>query len=297
MFVVFCLFSVFHYEQNTTTRNRSESNELIRPAPPPTTRTSSLSNNESPVLIVPPPPPVVQQLGVQTERKITPSSNTSNATNNMSASDSKQDHKATFSMQTAPQICSGEGMSPLSWVMFMGDSNMCHTYYWWTTKCFNSKGFSAQKSSTFGADRKDLVFGGRWADQGCLIKDEGIRDGSSLIRFSFRFLHGSIAEFIHDAIYWDIARQAAPEPKSEDISKMLNEMQQQGQGKVERKSEGDDKWEGRIHPSDFAIWATKHQKPIGSNSVKFDSWMSNWKKKVSPDVVVLMQGWGGVFKE
>jgi len=116
MFVVFCLFSVFHYEQNTTTRNRSESNELTRSAPPTTTktRTSSLSNNdESPVLIVP-PPPVVQQLGVQqTERKVTPSSssNTSNATNNMPPSDSKQDHKYTFSMQTDPVTRSNNGHS------------------------------------------------------------------------------------------------------------------------------------------------------------------------------------------
>jgi FkbM family methyltransferase len=97
MFVVFCLFSVFHYENTIATKN-SESNEfLIRPA------VTSSESNESPVLIVPP-----VELSVQTERKVIPSS--SNTNTNMS-SDSKEDHKYTFSMQTAPVTRSNNGHS------------------------------------------------------------------------------------------------------------------------------------------------------------------------------------------
>ena len=101
MFVVFCLFSVFHYEQNITTTS-AESNESIRPA---TMASESNESNESPVLIVPP-----VQLGVQTERKVIPRSN--NASNaNIVSSDSKQDHKYTFSMQSAPVTRRNNGNS------------------------------------------------------------------------------------------------------------------------------------------------------------------------------------------
>ena len=61
---------------------------------------------------------------------------------------------------------------------------------------------------------------------------------------------------------------------------------------------GDDRddsmWEGRIRPSDFALWATQYQQPINDNSKDFMSLMKKWENKTSPDVVILTQGWGGV---
>ena len=40
----------------------------------------------------------------------------------------------------------------------------------------------------------------------------------------------------------------------------------------------------------YAIWASKHQSPINDNSLNYNSYMSTWKKKISPDVVILTQG-------
>jgi FkbM family methyltransferase len=97
MLVVFCgLVSVLHYDQKITTT--SESNELIRPA------AEASESNELPVLIV---PPVQLQVGVQTERKIIHSNNA----NTNIPSDSKQDHKYTFSMQSAPVTRRNNGNS------------------------------------------------------------------------------------------------------------------------------------------------------------------------------------------
>merc|ERR1711892_254307 len=104
-------------------------------------------------------------------------------------------------------------LTPLTWVLFMGDSNMRHTYYWWTERMVpKSDGTIALKSSTYGLDRTDLNFGGRWADQEYLVQDETIGDGAGIpptVRYSFRFLHGSIDEFVNDADDWTIARRGA----------------------------------------------------------------------------------------
>ncbi|KAL7536276.1 hypothetical protein ACHAXR_007040 [Thalassiosira sp. AJA248-18] len=106
-----------------------------------------------------------------------------------------------------------------------------------------------------------------------------------------RFLHGSVTEFVHDAHSWDIARKAAPAPGLDEVAKELDGLQKDDLHK------DDSIWEGRIRPSDFALWATKHQKPINDNSAEFNLWMDEWQKwekKVSPDVVILTQGWSGV---
>ena len=234
----------------------------------------------------------------------------------------------------SPRICSSssdEGKvtppPPLTWVMFMGDSNMRHTYYWWTNeKTINIT--SAQKGSTYGKDRVDLSFGGRWADQEWLGRkiDTDTKtntntntsrinndDSTLMVRYSFRFLHGSINELVNSAKNWDIARRAAPEPNAATVEKeVADELQQRGVGGGQEKGENssssssssksgnkddddDDKlWEGKIRPNDFAIWANKHQTPIDDNPSDFNSWKSEWKKKSSPDIVILTQGWGGV---
>ena len=69
-----------------------------------------------------------------------------------------------------PLICSEAKKTPaLTWVMFMGDSNMRHTYFWWTGQRKKNRHTCMQKGVTFGLDRGDLGFGGRWADQQLLV--------------------------------------------------------------------------------------------------------------------------------
>lgn len=201
---------------------------------------------------------------------------------------------------------SDEKKLPLTWIMFMGDSNMRHTYYWWTTKDGQKHGV---KGSTYGMDRRDLGYGGRWADQEILFLEGAVNINSmNVSRYSFRFLHGSVEEFVHSANHWDIARRAAPSPSLEDVAKVVNDtnkeqVQQQGKKNNDKShsataAAGDDRddsmWEGRIRPSDFALWATQYQQPINDNSKDFMSLMKKWENKTSPDVVILTQGWGGV---
>lgn len=121
-----------------------------------------------------------------------------------------------------PLICSEAKKTPaLTWVMFMGDSNMRHTYFWWTGQRKKNRHTCMQKGVTFGLDRGDLGFGGRWADQELLVaKDCNSTSTSggvgvvndSIARYSFRFLHGSVNEFINSAINWDIARRQHQHP-------------------------------------------------------------------------------------
>ena len=60
-----------------------------------------------------------------------------------------------------------------SWVVFMGDSNMRHTYCWWSSSQMggvaSSEATKRIESSTYGLDRTDLEFGGRWADQELIL--------------------------------------------------------------------------------------------------------------------------------
>lgn len=165
---------------------------------------------------------------------------------------------------------------------------MRHTFYWWTTQQkHNSSG--SQAGRTFGLDRADLDFGGRWADQEFLMRR--IHSGTP-VRFSFRFLHGSISEFMHCAKHWDMAKVGAPEPRQEDIDKVYNVTGKRPPSPSHDKQE----LNGTIRPSDYAVWATKHQKPIEGNSAQFETWMSDWKTQniTTPDIVILTQGWGGV---
>ena len=215
--------------------------------------------------------------------------------------------KETKQLVEYPRACQSQKEKfPINWVMFFGDSNMRNTYVWWTTylnKKRSKTNGTFVRGSTYGVDTaKD--YARRWADQEVLfppLQQLGENDvDQSVQRYSFRFLHGSETEFVHDTRNWDIPRTAAPKPKPEDISEMLrnrNETSVDGGGSGhdgKRNDEHDSMWEGRVHPSDFALWATEHQKPIDDNSKPFNRWMDKWEKKTSPDIVILTQGWGGV---
>jgi len=186
----------------------------------------------------------------------------------------------------------------------MGDSNMRHTYYWWTKSMVTKTDSTiALKSSTYGLDRTDLNFGGRWADQEYLVQDETIGGGAvpPTVRYSFRFLHGSIDEFVNDADDWNIARRGAVNPKLETMSKFLETEGNHTFWGAKRKPDTTIN-----RPSDYARWATKNQKPIDERkSEPFVRAMRDWTRQqqdqhtsfstaAGPDVVILTEGWGGV---
>lgn len=169
--------------------------------------------------------------------------------------------------------------------MLMGDSNMRHTYYWWTSEVMTG---ARTTSSNYGLDRQDLDYGGRWADQECLITTTE-DDTNVTARFSFRFLHGSIDEFWYNVRNWGVAREASwASPSEKDFQNST----------TTAKITGDDDamWVGRIKPSDYALWVTKNQKPIqSSDGSNLESALrKTWTSKTSPDVVIITQGWGGV---
>ncbi|OEU13838.1 hypothetical protein FRACYDRAFT_242190 [Fragilariopsis cylindrus CCMP1102] len=166
--------------------------------------------------------------------------------------------KETKQLVEYPRACQSQKEKfPINWVMFFGDSNMRNTYVWWTTylnKKRSKTNGTFVRGSTYGVDTaKD--YARRWADQEVLfppLQQLGENDvDQSVQRYSFRFLHGSGTEFVHDARNWDIPRTAAPKPKPEDISEMLrnrNETSVDGGGsghEDKRNDEHDSMWEGR----------------------------------------------------
>lgn len=214
-----------------------------------------------------------------------------------------------------PRICQLD-RNKLSWIAFMGDSNMRHTYYWWTQFLLKAKANTGRGGFTYGLDRVGLGFGGRWADQELLIHlssntttkvptgtihPDSVRvmDGSfAMVRYSFRFLHGSISEFAYDSQNWQIPRIASPDtPTLSTIQNLTGNATMPHVADTEDDQEDAKHWEGRVRPSDYAIWATQNRKPIENDSKEFMSWMENWNTTTSlssPDVVILTQGWGGV---
>lgn len=185
-----------------------------------------------------------------------------------------------FTEDLVPPTCGRK--EPLTWIMFMGDSNMRNTYNWWTsTKIHQPKRLEFSKSSTYGIDKHN-DFGRRWADQEYLVKRNINDTNMSTVRYSFRFLHGNVAEFVNDSNDWNIARVGAIFPKPEQMAEFL------------QTEDTETLWKGANRPSDFALWATKNQQPINETSKKFMTFMKNWDKKNDPDVVILTQGWGGV---
>lgn len=198
--------------------------------------------------------------------------------------------------------------APIKWVVFMGDSNMRHTYHWWATNGGHNNYTFGVEGSSFGMDLTDKGPEYRWADQEMLFKE----DDSSVVRYSFRFLHGSVSEFVHDTQHWDVARKSAEVLPNEWTIASMKKEQREAKA-AETKSDPDaevgseakatvggeddtdeEMWKGRVRPSDFALWATKNKEPIKDNSIMFNSWMDKWTKKASPDVVILTEGWGGV---
>merc|ERR1719473_698783 len=76
-----------------------------------------------------------------------------------------------------------------AWIMFIGDSNMRHSYWWWVTNKLNTTDANVQiiKSKQFSKGDEKEKRGAQWSDQEAVVE---YPDGFQL-RTSFRFLHGS----------------------------------------------------------------------------------------------------------
>eukprot|EP00980_Cylindrotheca_fusiformis_P001353 scaffold338_cov116-Cylindrotheca_fusiformis.AAC.18 len=187
----------------------------------------------------------------------------------------------------SPRVCKANFEA--TWIMFIGDSNTRHTYFWWT-KPYQQDKRTSVGGATFGKDRRDLGVGGRWADQellynakSCKGKMDPLRagcNGPSVVRFSFRFLHGWVDELVKIPRPWDVARIGTPPPES--------------QNEIDAASDIYSNWTGSGRPSDYAIATTRHKIPVDNNSTKFNRLMKEWKKKKSPDIVILTHGWRGM---
>jgi len=156
----------------------------------------------------------------------------------------------------------------------MGDSNMRHTYYWWTTQ----RQGALTTTKEFGLDRADLGYSGRWADQEAILE----QPNGKMIRSSFRFLHGPWDEIEFSFNHWHTARKATYGWDEEAKASMRI----------------DTKWDERgdyIRPSPFAQWATQQQLVIDyeRNNAAFAQKAKSFVDD-KPDVVVLTEGWGGI---
>lgn len=106
---------------------------------------------------------------------------------------------------TSSAICLQRGRRPI-WVVWMGDSNTRHTYYWWVTSKLKADlgATVVAQSREFGMDRSDLSYGGRWSDQEAVLTTP---DGLE-IRASFRFLTSSHAKVHKIFTNWHDAQLA-----------------------------------------------------------------------------------------
>ncbi|KAL7550386.1 hypothetical protein ACHAWF_013623 [Thalassiosira exigua] len=178
---------------------------------------------------------------------------------------------------------------------------MRFTYFWWTQQ-FND---GVQRATYGHLGRKENGFAAQWADQEYLVPAINNNSATSCVkRFSLRFLHGSINEFLYKTMNWGEARMAYPstdhEIKSDNIAKYVG---MGGEGRGENYLLSSDErtnginWTGRVKPSDYALWATQYQKPVKGNSTQFNLLIYQWQQdepKNSPDIVIITEGWLGI---
>jgi len=161
-----------------------------------------------------------------------------------------------------------------AWIVFVGDSNMRHSFYWWTH----------DQLSLMAKRNKSLTFHygpSTWSDQEAIIE---FPDGFE-VRASFRFLHGSQHEFAFKTKNWHSASQDGF-VNAMDIDK--TEL-----AEAEKNSKMDDP--NAVQPSVYAKWAAQHQKII--NFEKENPVLAARLKKyegMEPSAVIMTEGWGGI---
>lgn len=164
-----------------------------------------------------------------------------------------------------------------SWIMFMGDSNMRHTYYWWVTEKLAKNAKKIHKSKGFSLDGKT------WGDQEAVVE---FKDGFQ-VRTSLRFLHGSEHEFRFKISHFhNASRSPLTTVTDELISKTkLDE--------AEQAFTMDDK--DAIEPSKMAKFMAQHQSGIDyEKESPFLARMFDKFENEKPGAIVLAEGWGGI---
>jgi hypothetical protein len=175
-----------------------------------------------------------------------------------------------------------------AWIMFMGDSNMRHSYWWWVTNKLNTTDAKVKviKSKQFSKGDEQKKKGAQWSDQEAIVE---YPDGFQL-RTSFRFLHGSKAEFDFKTKHWHSASKAKVTASDDAWLKetKLNEDEKKAANLI---AKDDD----TIHPSKYAKWAAKQQQFINFNrEVPMLGEKLEKFKTASPDAVILTEGWEGI---
>lgn len=138
-----------------------------------------------------------------------------------------------------------ENTSKTLWVMFIGDSNMRHTYVWWVS-VLQLQAVRSEVSQQFGMDRRDLGYGGRWCDQEAVLN---FKDGSE-VRLSLRFISSGFKQLTHVFDHWHDSYLAAP-CQDKRVKCKLPIISNSSVGSA-----------GGPRPSEFALWATRVHKLI-----------------------------------
>jgi len=183
-----------------------------------------------------------------------------------------------------------------AWITFVGDSNMRNTYWWWVTAKLNKTGVKLLHSKQFGYkmdDRDKLIhdphLNAEWSDQEAVLE---YPDGFE-VRTSFRFLHGSDHEFKFKTASWNSASRSSSMDAIADNDKKMDRVKFNAVEKEQLSDVMDDP--DAIAPSQYAKWATQHQKFIDfKKDVPFLARRFTKYENAKPDVVILTEGWGGI---
>jgi len=170
------------------------------------------------------------------------------------------------------------GPNKTAWVLFMGDSNMRRTYFWYTMQKLGGGKRLAMKEFR----KKEFM----WSDQDAVVE---YPDGFE-VRASFRFLHGSMNEFAFKSQNWNNVSVADMNVTKFDIDKpqFLKELK-------EEELNGPKEDPDVVQPSVFAKWAAKHRRfvDIKKESPGFAAKLEKYQD-VKPSVVILTEGWWGI---
>lgn len=190
-----------------------------------------------------------------------------------------QSHLSSEAMdRTESMLRKLSGPNKTAWIMFMGDSNMRRTYFWYTMQKLGGGKRQAMKEFR----KKEFM----WSDQDALVE---YPDGFE-VRASFRFLHGSMNEFAFKTQNWNNVSVAEMNMTKFDIDKP-EFLKQLKADELNGPKEDPDV----VQPSVYAKWAANNQRFVNIKkespglALKLEKY-----KEVKPSVVILTEGWWGI---
>lgn len=182
------------------------------------------------------------------------------------------------------------GVRNHAWIVFMGDSNMRNTYYWYVMQKLKPKSVKFMQSKQFGrfyrphADKlwnASLTDDDEWSDQEAIVT---LKDDFE-VRASFRFLHGANLHGVNGLELnfktrtWNRLTRASQKGKEETITD------------EEYKKGMDDP--NALVPSKYAQFAAAHQVLIDVKTEVPEMWAKFKEYDHPPHAVILTEGWGG----